>query len=659
MTKQQAFKIRMSVLSLLVPALLALFLMVMFQLQVVNGDVYKEKVYSNSSYVQPIAAARGDIVDRNGEILVTNKMVFSLKLNRLYLPGEDLNDTILWLAGVLQSAGEKYEDSLPVSMSAPYSYLEGSEGSIAYAKNTYKLNEYATADQLMLKLIDTFDLQDYTPAQQRIIAGVRYEMVLKGYSNSLPFTFAEDVSMATVVTVKENHLNYPGIDVSQDAVRVYPNGTIAPHILGYVANVSPEEYEEKKGAGYEITDVIGKSGVEKEYEDELRGEDGEITVVRNKNGDILSETETKTPVAGSTVQLTIDARLQAGTLEILEKYIKQISSTYAYGQGGDANAGAAVVIDVDTGEVLAAVSSPTYDLTDFLQNYSTIASDPRNPLTNRAFTGLYTPGSVFKPCTSLAGLEAGIIDHNSTVFCNHIYTYFSDYRPQCEGYHGNIRLKYALAYSCNLYYYDVGRRTGIENIVSMANQLGLGVKTGLEIPESTGQISSPEVRENRGGVWNPGDVIQASIGQGDTMVTPVQLATYAATIANNGARYQSHILKSITDSSGNVVQQSVPNVVMEVDADDLSFEKVEEGMVAVSREGSGRRGFLTYRYDIASKTGTPQVPTGSCNALYISYGPVPDAEIAIAVVIEHGGNSVYLSPLVKEIYDLYFSLEIN
>ena len=657
--RQSTAKTRMLVLGLLVPVLVAVFLMVMFQMQVVNGDVYKEKVNSSSSYTQSIAAARGIIVDRNGKVLVANKMIFNLKLNRLYLPNEDLNDTILWLATLLTENGEEYEDSLPVSKTAPYTYLEDREGDISYAKKTYKLNEYATAEQLMLKLVDNFGLEEYTPEQQRIIAGVRYEMVLKGYSNSLPFTFAADVSMETVVQVTENHLNYPGIDVSQDAVRTYPNGSIAPHILGYVANLSAEEYEEKKDEGYNITDVIGKSGVEKEFEEQLRGEDGEITVVRNKNGDIISETVTKTPVAGETVQLTIDARLQEGTLEILEKYIKQISETYPYGEGGDANAGAAVVIDVDTGEVLAAVSSPTYDLTDFLQNYSKIAADERNPLTNRAFTGLYTPGSVFKPCTSLAGLEAGVIDRATTVFCNHIYTYFSDYRPQCEGYHGNINLKYALAYSCNLYYYDVGRRTGIDGIVSMANQLGLGVKTGLEVPESTGIVSNPENRENKGGVWNPGDVIQASIGQGDTMVTPVQLATYTATIANKGTRYQTHLLKSITDSNGNVTQKTEPKVVAQVDTETSYFDDVEEGMVAVSREGSGRRGFLTYRYDIASKTGTPQVPTGSCNAVYISYGPVPDPEIAIAVVVEHGGSSVYLSPLVKEIYDLYFSLEIN
>lgn len=655
--KTTSSNLRTLVLGLLVPALLCVFLMIMFQMQVVHGEEYVKKASQSASYTQKVPAARGNIVDRNGVVMVSNRMGFHLKLNRLYLPSDKLNDTILWLANLLTAQGESYNDSLPLSKEAPYDYLPQRDGDIAYAKSTYKLNDYATSIQLLNKLISTYKLEGYAPREQRIIAGVRYEMALKGYSNSLPFTFASDVSIETVTMVSESNLDYPGVDVVQEAIREYPNGTLAPHVLGYVANLSEKEYEDKKSVGYAITDIIGKSGIEQTYEDELRGTDGEITVVRNSNGDIISSEETKTPVAGNTVQLTLDATLQAATQEILDRYIKQISSTYPYGLGGDANAGAAVVIDVKTGEVLSAASSPTYDLENFLQNYNTIAADDRNVLNNRAFSGLYTPGSVYKPCVSLAGLKAGVIDRNSTVYCNHTYTFFSGYQPKCLGYHGNIRLKYALAYSCNIFYYDVGRRTGIENMADMAHSLGLGVKTGLELPESEGVIATPENREAKGGVWYPGDVIQAAIGQSDTVVTPVQLATYAATIANGGTRYQTHLVKGLQANTGEVVQETKPKVLETVDASEEAFAAVQEGMVAVSREGSGRKAFLNYQYDVGSKTGSPQVPNGSCNAIYISYGPVPNAEIAIAVVIEHGGDSVYLSPLVKEIYDVYFSLK--
>ena len=649
-------EIRLIVLAVLIPVTTVLIMLTMYVNQIVKAEYYAEKAASGAVYESSIPAARGQILDRNGVVLASNKTVYSLQINKLYVDSDKLNDTILWAVELLNSAGEAHNDTLPISGATQtgYSFLEGYDDEISYLKNTYKLNVYATADQCMDKLIEEFELEDYTPQQQRWIAGVRYEMVLRGYSNSLPFTLADEVSISTVTVVSENSRNYPGIEVVEGTVRSYTDGTIAPHLLGYVAAISETEYESKKDEGYELNSKIGKSGIEKQYESILKGEDGELTTTRGEDGTVISSEVTKEAVAGGNVYLTIDSRLQADVNALLQQYITSIANSNGYGDGGDCNAGTIVVLDTQTGEVLAAASNPTYDVSTLLENWSEIFQIDTHPLNNRAFSGLYTPGSTFKPCVGLAALKAGVIIKDSTVTCNHIYTYFNDYRPQCEGYHGSISLKMALAYSCNIFFYDVGRRTGIDNIYNTAHSLGLGELTGLELSEAEGQIASPEEREAAGGTWQAGDVIQAAIGQSDTMVTPIQLACYMMALANDGTRYRAHLVKSTQESGSDDVEETEIEVKGVAEGSEQNYADVREGMVAVSRSGSGRRAFANYRYDVASKTGTPQVSSGSCNAVYVCYGPVENARAAIAIVLEHGGNSVYLAPLAKDVMDAYF-----
>ena len=662
-------KNRLFYLAILILLVGGLFSVSLFKTQIVRGAEYAELNRSTSVYTNTTEAARGEIVDRNGVALARNRMCFNVQFNRLYLPADQLNATILAMIEILEQNGDSWNDTLPITLAEPFAFApyqvpdgedqpsdEKVEATIAKVKRQNNLNVYATAENVMDKLIDTYDLQEYDRATARKIAGVRYEMVERGYSNGTPYTFAEDVSMTTVTMVQEKNVTYPGVDSVEDTVREYPNGTLAPHLLGYIGPISAEEYTELSQQGYKLNATVGKDGVEKLYESYLKGTPGKTQVSRDKQGNILSVEEVQQPVAGNTIRLTIDARLQATVQELLDAKIKEIAATKGVDKGRDANAGTAVVIDTRTGEILAAVNSPTYDVNTFQKNYTELLEDSRRPLYNRAFKGTYTPGSVFKPAVALAGLSEGTITPSSTVYCGHVYTYYSDYQPQCLGTHGNISLTRALQVSCNIYFYDVARRVGIDPIGKIANQLGLGVKTGVELAESSGQISSPDVKSqlNPTEKWGPGDVIQAGIGQGYTTVTPLQLANYAATIANHGTHYTPHMVKSIERHDGSETVYETPVQSTKVDVSEEDFAAVEAGMVAVAKVGSGRSGFANYTYTVGAKTGTPQVPGGSPNAVFICFGPVGYPEIAVCIIIEHGGDSVYLPTLARDIMNAYF-----
>ena len=671
------FSNRLSYLGLILLLVGGLFGSVLFDLQVVQGDSYREQADASAVYTMDVSAARGEIVDRNGVALATNRVGYNVQFNKLFLPSEDLNETILKLCGIMTAKGQTWNDTLPISKSEPYGFLTSAEeaanagstenvdvrtekelaADIESLKKTNDLNVYATAENVMDKLIEKYELKKYSRQDARTIAGVRYEMELRGYFSNTPYTYASDISIEAVTAIEEASMQMPGVGIVEEAIREYPNGTLLPHLLGHIGSISKEEYEELAKKGYKLNDVVGKDGVEKAYESTLKGTAGQVQVVKDKSGNVLSQTETKAPQPGGTVQLTIDANLQGKTQEILERYIKNIAATKGVGVGADANAGAAVVLNTKTGEVLAMANYPTYDINNFFKDYNALYKDPLNPMFNRALDGTYTPGSVFKPCVGLAALSAGTINPSTSVTCNHVYTYFDGYSPECLGTHGPISLKRALAVSCNIYFYEVGRQVGIQKIFDTAHQLGLGEdgeSLGFELGGVTGsKISHPD---NYSREWVPGDIVQAAIGQGETIVTPLQLATYAATMSNNGTRYKSHLIKGVLDhNTGATIYETKPTVAAQVEGiSDEDYAAVREGMVAVSREGSGRPGFQNYPIDVASKTGTPQVPNGSPNAVYIAYGPAENSEIAVAVVIEHGGDSYYLSPMVAEIMNAYF-----
>ncbi len=409
-----------------------------------------------------------------------------------------------------------------------------------------------------------------------------------------------------------------------------------------------------------MNDIIGISGLESAYEDELRGKDGVETITRNSDGVIVDTALTTVPEPGHTVQLTIDSRFQKAVDKALAENIDMINRVYNTGSM-KAAACAAVVLDVKDGSVLAASNYPSFDQNLYATQYSEYSADESLPLFNRALQGLYTPGSTFKPAVAVAALDSGLINRYSTVYCNGVYTYYDDYRPKCtrHGHSGNIDVITAIKWSCNIFFYDVGRRLTSEVYDAYAYKMGMGVRTGVEVSEAVGHLTS----KNDSNYMESLDV-QAAIGQGNTVVSPVQLATYAATIANRGTRYRTHFVKAILDSNtGEVLQETQPEVMDVIEDRGETFDLVQQGMIGVSQTIPV---LASYPYTIACKTGTPQRSEGYyvgstykhyTNTMMIAYGPAEDPQIAIGIVVEYGGGGARAGNLVADIANAYFAMQ--
>ena len=503
-----------------------------------------------------------------------------------------------------------------------------------------------------------------------MLSGIHYEMQLQAFSNVNNFVMAENVSEATVATIKENSLSLPGVEIVETSTRSYEQGTVLPHVLGRVGKITAEKWKVTdengqvtyplKEKGYNMNDIIGISGLESAYEDELRGKDGVETITRNSDGVIVNTALTTVPEPGHTVQLTIDSEFQKAVDQALAKNVEWIKNTYA--DSKQANAGAVVVIDVKTGGVLAASNYPSFDQNLYAAQYNEYSADENMPLFNRALQGLYTPGSTYKPSVAVAGLDTGLLNRNSTVNCTRVYTYYKDYRPRCAQHgHGNgpIDVINAIKWSCNIFFYDVGRRLTSDVYDAYAYKLGLGQRTGVEVSEALGHLTT----KNDSNYTESLD-IQAAIGQGNTAVTPIQLATYAATLANRGTRYRTHFVKAILDSNtGKTLEETQPEVMDVVEDKGETFDLVREGMKGVAQTIPA---LAAYPYTIACKTGSPQRSEGYyvgstykhyTNAAMIAYGPAEDPEIAIGVVVEYGGAGARTGQLVADIFNAYYAMK--
>lgn len=651
---------------------LGIILLRLVEFQLVNGEEYKSQAQSVTNYKFNIPAARGEIVDRYGRALASNAVGYDLVINQLMLTG-DVNQLVMDLVEILQSCGEEWNDTMPISSpdeSGHYTFTdegdEAAQSRLAKLKQNIELQQYATADQVMAKLVERYELENYDPQWQRILAGVRYQMQLEDFSASNSFTLASDIFNQTVAMVKERSLSLAGAEIIETTHRVYEDGTLLPHYLGSVGSITSEQWwvEDEDGnvttplkdKGYNMNDLIGQSGVEKYAEDRLRGKEGTQQVSRDKSGVVVGTQMLVDPEPGETVVLTIDKDLQKSLNEQLEALILEMQQTKPEMKGKEVTAGSAVVIDVKTGGVLAIANYPSYDLNLYKSNYSQYSSDPNTPLLSRATTGLYAPGSTFKPAVALAGLLNGIITPLDTVTCNHTYTFYTDYQPRCEMINHRIGSKidvsHALTYSCNTFFYDVGRRVGIDAYDEMATQLGLAQKTGFELGESTGNLTHT-TDENYGN----GLELQAAIGQGNTQVTPIQLASYANTLANKGTRYKTHIVSGYRDSNtGELVEEVEPEILGQIEDNIGAFDVVEEGMLGAARASSALK---DYPLNIAVKTGSPQTWKKNGDTYYvhssaIAYGPVEDPQLAIGIVLEWGGGGSNALPLVRSIFDSYY-----
>ena len=647
-------------------------------LQLVNGDSFTAQATNTTDYKFTVTAARGDIVDSKGERIASSTTGYNVVLNKLLMGDEDLDTMLQKIVGLLGENGESWNDSLLIGQpdaAGRYEFTAASDNAaeqkaLAAMKDNLGLQQYATADDVMEKLVEDYDLADFSLYWQRVLSGIHYEMQLQAFSNVNNFVMAENVSEATVATIKENSLSLPGVEIVETSTRSYEQGTVLPHVLGRVGKITAEKWKVTdengqvtyplKEKGYNMNDIIGISGLESAYEDELRGKDGVETITRNSDGVIVNTALTTVPEPGHTVQLTIDSEFQKAVDQALAKNVEWIKNTYA--DSKQANAGAVVVIDVKTGGVLAASNYPSFDQNLYAAQYSEYSADENMPLFNRALQGLYTPGSTYKPSVAVAGLDTGLLNRNSTVNCTRVYTYYKDYRPRCAQHgHGNgpIDVINAIKWSCNIFFYDVGRRLTSDVYDAYAYKLGLGQRTGVEVSEALGHLTT----KNDSNYTESLD-IQAAIGQGNTAVTPIQLATYAATLANRGTRYRTHFVKAILDSNtGKTLQETQPEVMDVVEDKGETFDLVREGMKGVAQTIPA---LAAYPYTIACKTGSPQRSEGYyvgstykhyTNAAMIAYGPAEDPEIAIGIVVEYGGAGARTGQLVADIFNAYYAMK--
>lgn len=647
-----------------------------FQYQIVDGASYLTAAQSGTTTTIEIPAARGEIVDRNGVPLAQNQAAFNVAFNflsmeresRLVLDDEKTNALIYKLIRTFEAMGEEWIDDLPVSLATPYVYEADSDTEVSRLKKRVGVNEYATAENCMDwiyrecgikkyrdsngncthcgKPYDECDYEGYSEEYARKIAGVRYSMLAKDFSAyNTQYTFAEDISAPTVALIKELSDDFPGVQIEEKSVRVYTSGDVAPQIIGTLTPMYGKEYKDiyskkfadEPGKQYKMDDFVGRGGIEAAFEDDLRGTSGTMTVTQNSKGDIIDIQETSAPIAGKTIQLTLDYSLQKELQSQLADYIAWYNATNARRKVSQ-NA-ALVILDAKNGGLLTSISYPYYDINDAIENYKEVSDREGHPLVNRALNGLYRPGSTFKPIVAAAGLTEGLITPSYTFFCDgYHYYYYADsgYTPNCvgTGHKGgaNLDATHALHFSCNSFFYDLGRRLGIDTMGEYARYFGLGVDTGLEVSSETGRISKKTDAN-----WEGGNVIQAAIGQMNTNVTPLQMACEAMTIANHGTRYETHLLNAMLDETGTVVSEYEPTVASSFDLSDEAYEAIAEGMQMVAADLTGGYRVTDLGYDVYIKTGTPQVTTNRTHHCFIGYVMKDgEPEIAVAMMVEDG-----------------------
>jgi len=663
-------KNRLLALGCFLGAMILIFLFNLYQIQIINGTEYRARSLVSHANIEEVEASRGIITDRNGKVLVSNRLTYTLEFSESsFEDDETLNAAILRLVELCQRNDILWEDTLPVTLSTPFAYqipqnpntfaswLKGEK--IPFRSNDTHVAPQVNAEEFIRQLREMFSVSDqYNEQQARYIVGIRYELETRS-----SYVLAEDVPVELISQVVDGH--YEGVSTGISSARVY-NTTYAAHILGRISRIFAEDWESDeetgyigyKDKGYSMDALVGKGGVEEAFEEYLHGVDGTRLITTDTNGKITGELYTKEPQPGGTVSLTIDIDLQKAAEDALAKNIEGMTKV-----DGIARGGAAAVIGVGTGEVLALASYPTYNLETFSQDYSQLLADERLPMFNRAVNGTYAPGSTFKLCTSAAALEAGIITPSSTIRDRGIYTYYAFPQPQCwiyrqgGGTHGAINVSQAITVSCNYFFYEVGRLTGIDTLNYYASKFGLGQHTGIEIGDSAGALASPEYAEEADLEWTDGQTITAAIGQSYNLFTPLQMANYVATLVGGGDRYEAHLLKNVKsydNSSMIYVYDEEPVSSVELSASTL--QAIKKGTYDLTR-GSLWGQFSRCVVDAGAKTGSAQVGTDIANGVFVAYAPYDDPEIAVAVVIEKGGAGSALATTAVDIINAYFSQE--
>ncbi len=648
-------------------ALVAIMISVrLVNLQIVNGNYYREKSDSRTVRSIELIAARGDILDRNGRVIVSSRTAYNVYiLSNRRRTDEQLNKTVYNLYRTVTSTSSNVTTIIPIEeKNEKYAFTVSKKDAQKW-KTDNNFNAGDSAKQVMDELISRYAIKggDYSKTDCIRIAATRLDMIKRGFSATSPYLFAEDVPIGDIAIIKEQADSFPNVSIITQPVRDYPHGSLAAHVLGRVGLVNVTEYEENKGNGYNINSHIGKNGIEKLMEGYLRGENGSGSVEQSSGGHSIGQVVEKAPIKGRNVSLTIDLDMQLACEKALEETIQNISlSAETPKEGRDADAGSIVVIDVNSGDILATASYPSYEIKTFTSEYNNLLQNPSNPLFNRALAGTYAPASTFKPLVGVAALEEDIITTEEEILDTGKYTYFKDYQPSCwiynqsGGTHGFINVAEAIRDSCNVFFFDVGRRLTIEKINSYADKFGLGKNSGIELSaeEKTGAVASPENRKKNGGIWYPGDVCQTAIGQSDTLVTPLQLANYMATLANGGTRYKPRLIKAVENIGGGVSEESVPEVLEKIDISKENQEAILRGLRMVVTEGTAKKAFEGCAVSVAAKTGSAQTSGNYTNGICIAYAPYEEPRIAIACVVEKAGSGANVAQAVRKVVDSYF-----
>ncbi len=672
--------LRFNVLTVLTYLIGIVLIAQLFNLQIVHGAEYREQSNTRLTRESTLEAARGSILDKTGNTLVTSSTKFDLELYKTKIDTQTLNQAIWNIVQVLEKYSVSYVDTFPIKIE-PIEFTIADEQLSNWKKNN-DLDENITAEEAFNEFKEKYDIKSDNLEQIRKIIAIRYAIVQNGYSSTKALKIASDIPREAVAEFSENGDKFPGINIVVQPQREYTKGSLASHILGYASQISSEEYETRKET-YDQNDIIGKTGIEYVFEEYLRGKNGTKQIDMAVDGTITAEYISEEAIAGADVVLTIDSNLQQITENALANNIQKIASG-GFGKAYDAKAGSCVVMNVNTGEILAMANYPNYTPSEFVggisnENWAKYRDDEAKPLVDRAIQNSYSPGSTFKMITAIAGLESGAINLNTTINDTGQYKKYRDYQPKCWVFtdygrgHGWLNVSGAIEKSCNYFFYETADRMGIDNLVKYAKYFGLGGKTGIELPgETAGVLSSKETKQKLypNEVWGPGDTLQSAIGQLYNEFSPVQMARYISMLANGGHKIDVSIVKTIRKADGTEASRDEINQfvnaklgLQEETTEDISINQdylnaILQGMKSVTTdtEGTAYVRFKDFNISVGGKTGSAEAPNDQVHAWFVGFAPFENPEIAIVVMVENGGHGNYTAEVVRDIMAEYFGM---
>lgn len=688
--RDRKIKLRYNIVSIFVYLIGIVLLVQLFNLQIVHGEEYREKSNTRLTRESILESARGNILDQSGNKLATTQIGYSLELYKTKIDNQTLNNALLKITQVLEKNGDSYVDTLPITIK-PFAFTIQEDSQKKWKKEN-NLEEDKTAEECFYALKEKYKIKNENLQETRKIMTLRYYIAQNGYSNTRPVELATNISQTSVAEVNEKNIEFPGSNIIKKALRKYPSGSLASHILGYIGKINKEELETRKDR-YTQNDIIGRIGIEYIMEDYLKGKNGIKQIDMAVDGTITDEYVAEEAIAGCDVILTLDANLQQVTENTLKSSIQSIEGS----AGVQITGASAVVMKVKTGEVLAMASYPDFDPSDFTSSISTekwnyytkeeeSAYAKMHPFVNRAISSPSSPGSTYKMVTAIAGLETGAISTKEKINDVGIYRHYADYQPKCWIYnsygrgHGYLNVTGAIVHSCNYFFYEIGNRVGIQNLEKYTKALGLGKKTGVELlGEEAGYVSSPETAKRLGQVWNGGDTLPAAIGQGNNSFTTIQMAKYTSMLANGGNDIDVSIIKSVVDSEGNEIpkQQLETYLKEKLNLQEDNSEKVTfkqenlnavlEGMKGVTTESGGTAygTFKNFNIEVGGKTGSAQTERKDANgkkitnAWFVGFAPYEEPEIAIVIMIENGQSGGNAAVPARDIIAEYFGMNAN